>query len=166
MGSYLAIGSEFEAAGGRRMWRVRNVPLPEPHLLGMAIGGWLHHLRPWMLPASRNISRLVGCSLIAFGTCVIARSMGAAGPVSLDGPERLVTSGPYAVSRNPMYVGWALLHVGAGMSARSGWMLVAFPLAAARVHHQILQEERELGEKFPAEYARYRGEVPRYFPGS
>jgi protein-S-isoprenylcysteine O-methyltransferase Ste14 len=87
--------------------------------------------------------------------------MGAAGPVNLDGPERLVTSGPYAVSRNPMYVGWALLHVGAGMSARSGWMLVAFPLAAARVHHQILQEERELGEKFPAEYARYRGEVPR-----
>jgi hypothetical protein len=72
MGSNLAIDSEFEAAGGRGMWRVRNVPLPEPHLLGMAIGGWLHHLRPWKLPDSRNISRLVGCSLIALGTCVIA----------------------------------------------------------------------------------------------
>jgi len=146
------------------VWRVQNVPVPEPYLLGIAAGAWLQRLRPWRLPGPRSLNRVVGSSLVAAGTYLVARSMHAAGQVDLDRPDELVTSGPYAVSRNPMYLGWALLHLGAGVAACSSWILVAFPVGAEWVHRQILREERQLGERFPAEYGRYCGEVPRYLP--
>jgi protein-S-isoprenylcysteine O-methyltransferase Ste14 len=76
----------------------------------------------------------------------------------------LVTSGVYATSRNPMYVGWALLHVGAGLIGGSAWVLGAFPVATWLVHRQILREERELGEVFGDQFAHYRAAVPRYLP--
>jgi protein-S-isoprenylcysteine O-methyltransferase Ste14 len=110
------------------------------------------------------VNRVVGSSLVAAGTYLVARSLRAAGQVDLDQSAKLVTSGPYAVSRNPMYLGWALLHLGTGIASRSGWILVAFPLGAERVHRQVLREEQELGDRFPAVYARYCGKVPRYLP--
>jgi protein-S-isoprenylcysteine O-methyltransferase Ste14 len=144
------------------MWRGQNVPVPEPYLLGIAAGAWLQRVRPWRLPGPRSLNRVIGSSLVAVGTYLVARSVLVAGQVDLDRPDELVTSGPYAVSRNPMYLGWALLHLGAGIASRSGWILVAFPLGAERVHRQILREERELGARFPAEYGPYCAEVPRY----
>jgi protein-S-isoprenylcysteine O-methyltransferase Ste14 len=146
------------------MWRVQNVPVPEPYLLGIAAGAWLQRVRPWRLPGPSSLNRVVGSSLVAAGTYLVTRSLRTAGQVDLDRPDQLVTSGPYAVSRNPMYLGWALLHLGTGIASRSGWILVAFPLGAERVHSQILREERELDERFAAEYGRYCSEVPRYLP--
>jgi protein-S-isoprenylcysteine O-methyltransferase Ste14 len=146
------------------MWRVQTVPVPEQYLLGIAAVAWLQRVRAWRLPGPRSVNRVVGSSLVAAGTYLVARSLRAAGQVDLDQPAKLVTSGPYAVSRNPMYLGWALLHLGTGIAFRSGWILVAFPLGAERVHRQVLREEQELGDRFPAVYARYCGKVPRYLP--
>lgn len=63
-----------------------------------------------------------------------------------------------------MYVGWALLHLGFGLVGGSTWVLGAFPAATWLVHRQVLHEERDLGEAFPDEFARYRAAVPRYLP--
>jgi protein-S-isoprenylcysteine O-methyltransferase Ste14 len=120
-------------------WRVSNVPLPEPHLLGIAVGVWLHRMRPWVLPGP--------------------------GQVDLEHPDGLVTSGPYAVSRNPMYTGWALFSLGAGVAGGAGWIVAALPAAVGWVHWEILREERALGEDFGDEFGRYRAAVPRYLPG-
>lgn len=138
------------------------MPLPEPHLLGMAAGAWLHRVRPWVLPWPRSFHRLVGWPLIAAGTYVVTWSLVAVGRVNIEHPDRLVTSGPYAVSRNPMYMGWVLLHLGAGAACGSGWIVAALPAAVARVHREILREERALGEHFGDDYERYRAAVPRY----
>lgn len=143
--------------------RLGNVPLPEPYLLGIAASAGLSRVRPWALPGSPLTHRLAGAPLIAAGTIVIARSLQAAGQVDLDHPRRLVTTGPYAASRNPMYVGWALLHLGAAVAGGSVWMLAAFA-ATGQVHRQILGEERELGDRFGDEFGRYRAAVPRYLP--
>ena len=121
-------------------------------------------MRPWALPGSPLTHRLAGAPLIAAGTIVIARSLRAAGQVDLDHPRRLVTTGPYAASRNPMYAGWALLHVGAAVAGGSFWMLAAFAAATGQVHRLILGEERELGDRFGDEFGRYRAAVPRYLP--
>jgi len=144
---------------------VSNVPLPEPHLIGIAAAIWLHRVRPLTLPGPRHVHQLVGWPLIAAGSYLVVRSVRATRQVSLAHPDRLVITGPYAISRNPMYVGWALLHLGAGVAGGSGWILAAFPAVTGLVHRQVLREERDLGEDFGDEFARYRAAAPRYLPG-
>ena len=148
-------------AGRPPLW-LGNVPLPELYLLALAASAWLGRARPWVLPGSRLTHRLLGCPLIVAGTILVVRSLEAAGQVDLGHPGRLVTTGPYAVSRNPMYAGWALLHLGAGVAAGSGWILAALPAAAGLVHWQVRCEEQDLGADFGDEFARYRAAVPRY----
>lgn len=84
--------------------------------------------------------------------------------MELDRPDRLVRAGPYAFSRNPMYVGWALLHLGVGAVGGSAWVVASCPVAAWWIHRQVAREERVLGETFGGEFARYRAKVPRYLP--
>jgi phospholipid methyltransferase len=76
---------------------------------------------------------------------------------------RLVTTGPYRVSRNPMYAGQAVALVGAGLATGS-WS----PLAAAAVgmlattRLVIGPEEDYLADRFGDEYAHYRSRVRRW----
>lgn len=142
-----------------------NVPLPEPQVLGIAAGVWLHRVRPRVLPGPRYLHRLVGWPLIAVGTYLIERSLRAAWHVDVAQPDRLVTTGPYAVSRNPMYLGWALLHLGTGVAGGSGWIVVTLPVVAGCMHLEVLGEEAKLAEDFGDEFERYRAAVPRYLPG-
>jgi hypothetical protein len=48
------------------------------------------------------VHRNVGWPLMATGTYLVVRSLAAAGPVDLNDPGRLVTSGPYAAQPHPM----------------------------------------------------------------
>ena len=61
-----------------------------------------------------------------------------------------------------MYVGWSLLHVGLGLVLRSPWVLATWPPALARVHQQVLREERDLAVWFGPDFTDYRERVPRY----
>ena len=85
------------------------------------------------------------------------------GAFELERPESLVTTGPYALSRHPMYVGWWLIHLGAGLLRGSGWVAVTLPVAVAAEHFGAgLVEERALRAAFGDEYERYAARVPRY----
>ncbi|MPZ96370.1 MAG: isoprenylcysteine carboxylmethyltransferase family protein [Propionibacteriales bacterium] len=143
-------------------WRIANVPLPEPILLGIAAGVGLHRLRPWSLPGGRRVHHLVGWPLVALGAVLVARSVQEAAQVDLGQPESLVTGGPFARSRNPMYVGWALIHLGAGLTSGSTWIIATVPVVAGPMHREVVREERRLGEKFGPEFRRYLAAVPRY----
>jgi protein-S-isoprenylcysteine O-methyltransferase Ste14 len=147
-----------------RLRGLRNVPLPEAYLLGIAAAVWLDRRRPLALPAPGYLHHLIGWPLAVAGARLIGRSWTAAMQVDLQHPARLVTGGPYAVSRNPMYVGWALLQLGAGLVRGSGWMIAAVPVAAAMVHRAVRREERTLDDAFGDEFRRYRATVPRYSP--
>jgi protein-S-isoprenylcysteine O-methyltransferase Ste14 len=151
-----------ERTSTHRAWLVRNVPLPEAHLACLAAGYGLHRLRPWRLPGRRPVQRLLGSIAAGAGGYLVVRSVHAAARVDLARPERLVTAYPYTISRNPMYVGWALLHLGAGLIAGSGWIIASLPAAVAWVRLDIRREERRLAETLGPEYERYRAAVPRY----
>jgi protein-S-isoprenylcysteine O-methyltransferase Ste14 len=92
------------------------------------------------------------------------RSMAAAGQVDLERAGRLVTTGPYAVSRNPMCLAWALIHLGVGVGIGSAWTVVTLPAAVVRIDREIAREERWLAVRFGEEFAEYRAAVPRYLP--
>lgn len=77
-------------------------------------------------------------------------------------PERLVTSGPYASSRHPMYVGWWLIHAGVATSRGSAWPVVTMPLGMLVEHFGVVWEESMLLQEFGSPYADYQRNVPRY----
>ena len=144
------------------MWRLRNVPVPEAYLVGLAVALVLHRTRPWRIPIGRRAIRRLGWPLILGGAGLIAASVRAAGVVDLEHASRLVTTGPYAHSRNPMYTGWAMACLGTGLVADSGWIVAAVPFAAWRIHSDVRSEEDHLAAAFGDEFNAYRARVPRY----
>jgi Phospholipid methyltransferase len=78
--------------------------------------------------------------------------------------EELTTSGPYAYTRNPLYLGSLLLGVGFAIAARSWWIAIALIVIFSAIYLPvILDEEKFLRQKFP-EFGEYAGHVPRMFP--
>ena len=85
------------------------------------------------------------------------------GAMDVSKPASVVSTGPYARSRNPMYVAWALIHAGLAVAFNSMWIAAALPLALVLNHvFAVLQEERQLAATFGDEYSRYRERVRRY----
>ncbi|WP_344763599.1 methyltransferase family protein [Paenarthrobacter aurescens] len=84
------------------------------------------------------------------------------GNFSLGHPEDLVTSGPYALSRHPMYLGWWLIHAGVALGRGSAWASATLPAGILVEHLGALWEENVLRERFGQSYADYEKVVPRY----
>ncbi len=75
----------------------------------------------------------------------------------------LVTTGPFLVSRNPMYTGHVISLIGAGLWAGSWWPIIVTPLCMMATYRLvILAEEDYLSRLFGAEYGRYRARVRRW----
>ena len=83
------------------------------------------------------------------------------------GGTYLITSGPFAYVRNPLYVGNMLLYAGIGVMSMAlfPWLLV---VATFWFYVQYLlivtKEEEYLMERYGEEYAAYRSNVRRFFP--
>jgi protein-S-isoprenylcysteine O-methyltransferase Ste14 len=74
----------------------------------------------------------------------------------------LTTTGPYAYTRNPLYVGSMIIGAGFALAARSPWILAAMlALFAAIYLPVVLSEERYLRTHFP-EFDEYARRVPRF----
>lgn len=143
-------------------WRRNNVPLPEPHIAGILASAVLHLTRPWRLTGSRRLCGVAGWILFGAGIALSASAVRTVSHVDLERPSSLISTGPYATSRNPMYVGWTLLYLGAALITRNAWMVVSLPVVAGLIHREVLQEEHTLERTFGEEYLRYRDQVRRY----
>ena len=137
-----------------------RLPLPAEHAVGMVAGLLLQRRDARRrLPAA---AAPVGWPLVVAGVALNAWAVASRGGEAIEHPSRLVTGGPQARTRNPMYVGWTLLHVGVGLLARSPWVLDTWPVCFALVHRSVLHEERGLAQRFGREFTEYRTQVPRY----
>ena len=78
--------------------------------------------------------------------------------------ESLATSGPYAYTRNPLYLGSLLIGVGFAVAARSWWVAGALVVMFFAIYLPVIQgEEKFLRERFP-EFEEYARGVPRMLP--
>lgn len=77
--------------------------------------------------------------------------------------EHLVTKGPYAFTRNPIYLGNTVLMLGAGLVFGLLWFLPAALLAAFITQKlAVEQEEKHLEARFGRAYREYRKKVRRW----
>src|SRR5689334_20107188 len=75
--------------------------------------------------------------------------------------QRLATDGPYALTRNPLYLGTALVAAGLVVASRQTGLAVLFTAAFALVYLPAIElEEQHLRSLFP-EYEEYARRVPR-----
>ncbi len=76
----------------------------------------------------------------------------------------LATSGPYAYTRNPLYLGSLLLAAGFAAAARSPWVVVLMLVLFVGVYLPVIRSEEEhLRRSFP-EFEEYARTVPRLLP--
>jgi protein-S-isoprenylcysteine O-methyltransferase Ste14 len=143
-------------------WRWGNVPLPEPHLGGLGGGILLHVAAPWRPPWPAWAGHAAGWPLILAGLWLVAWALRAAGVVDLERPNQLVLKGPYAFSRNPMYVGWTLVYVGIALVVNTVWLLLLLPVVLLVTQIVVVREERSLEGRFGSAYRSYKTSVRRY----
>ena len=90
--------------------------------------------------------------------------LGGGGPGFDKPPERLVTTGLYAWTRNPMYLGHIIYTIGVALTFQS-WFGVLLALArAAWFHWRVLRDEKRLSEQFGEPYVAYMQRVKRWLP--
>ena len=78
--------------------------------------------------------------------------------------ESLAMTGPYAYTRNPLYLGSLLMGIGFAVAARSWWVGLVLVVMFFAIYLPVIRgEENFLREKFP-EFDEYARRVPRMFP--
>jgi protein-S-isoprenylcysteine O-methyltransferase Ste14 len=78
--------------------------------------------------------------------------------------ERLTITGPYAYTRNPLYLGSVIIAVGFAAAARSWWVAAVLVVMFAAIYVPVIRaEEAFLRSRFP-EFNDYARRVPRLFP--
>jgi protein-S-isoprenylcysteine O-methyltransferase Ste14 len=143
--------------------RLSNVPLPEPHLALLGAGMLLQALRPLRLPRPGGCLALLGAgATIGASAAAILWATRAAGRVDLAEPQRLVTDGPYAMTRHPMYEAWTAIYAALAVALRNGWLALLFPVLLALVHRETGREDRRLRERFGVRHEAYARATPRY----
>jgi protein-S-isoprenylcysteine O-methyltransferase Ste14 len=142
-------------------------PPPLLYAVGVLVVLLLRWIRPWpILPP--HLVPWVGLGLIALGLALgIPGRIGLARARTSVNPRKpttaIVTSGTYRFTRNPLYVGLAIVFVGLTLAFDTAWgFVVLVPILVVMHFGVILREERYLEAKFGDEYRQYRGRVRRY----
>jgi protein-S-isoprenylcysteine O-methyltransferase Ste14 len=97
------------------------------------------------------------------GILAFRRATTTVNPMTPGNASSLVTGGIYRVTRNPMYVGVAIVLVGWAVFLASPWALVGvLAFVAYLTRFQIVPEERALASRFRDAYASYAARVRRW----
>jgi protein-S-isoprenylcysteine O-methyltransferase Ste14 len=131
------------AAVPRHDWRALNAHVTSLRLVGLAV-------------------LVVATALTVWARLALGAMWSAAPAVKED--HQLRTSGPYAITRHPIYTGMLGMLLGSALLAGGRW-LVAFPVFLVLLEIKIILEERLMLAEFPEDYPRYRQRVPQLIPG-
>jgi len=173
----LAMARSFRRSRGRTEGRAGAI-LRLPFLILATIaflvaGAWLWMpipLRPgdpvrWTLDVLGGLLLAGGCLLYLWGLralgAMFAPSSGFG--VALFAGHQLITAGPYAFVRHPMYLGVMLAAWGSLLLYRT-WAVLAFSIIMFGLAVRARREERVLSDEFGEAWRAYAARVPAWFP--
>lgn len=153
-------------AAHRRWWQIFEVVVGLP----VAVAVVLQRVRPLSLSlgAWTPLAVMAGAVAAAAGLALVIaarRQFAHQGQPTDPGhpTTQLVTTGVFAVSRNPLYLGGFLLLAGIALVIDAPWVLIVLgPAVVACVHVLIAPEERYLAGRFGDAYPAYAHTVCRW----
>lgn len=146
-----------------------GVKMPPPLLYAAGLGaGFLLQVLVPFSSWSEITGIILALPFLVFGVGLSAWSIGLfrqvrTSLVPIAPSTALVTQGPYRLTRNPMYLGLALVYAGVAFWLQLSWGLLLLPVVLILVYYLVIvREERYLERKFGEAYVRYRAEVRRW----
>jgi protein-S-isoprenylcysteine O-methyltransferase Ste14 len=144
-----------------------KVPPPLIYLLPLVFGLVLD--RKAHVPfLPRELRRIIGWPFVVCGMLLggwFRKTMhDADAPVRTDRPvPRLTTEGPFRYTRNPAYLGLAMIYAGIAVLRNALWAILFLPLVLYVIQREVIgREERYLERTFGEEYLAYRARVRRW----
>jgi protein-S-isoprenylcysteine O-methyltransferase Ste14 len=146
-------------------YRIRPVKYPWPaffYLAAIVFALGIQRVMPMHLPDERLILlRGLGGLIIALGGYLVVWASimlfrNRTSVLSNRTAARLVIRGPFRYTRNPIYLGYTVLSMGAGIYTDNLWIILASLAAAVATHlYVIRKEEMHLLARFGYEFERY-----------
>ena len=129
---------------------VARLRVPSGFLI-VAVFAWFSHPDALSLAIGIPIS-LLGLALRAWAAGSLAKN------------QRLATGGPYAYTRNPLYIGTLVVAAGLAAAARSPGLAALFAAIFVFVYLPVIQNEQQHLRNLFADYADYATQVPILWP--
>ena len=146
-----------------------RIPPPLVYLAAVIAGALVHrYLVPLSLDLPRGVRFAAAAVVAAIGFGVMAAAMGLFRRTGQDpkpwlSTPEIISTGVYRITRNPMYVGMALLQAGIGIVRANGWIIALVPVVLAVVYATAVRhEEAYLEDKFGDAYLSYKSSVRRW----
>jgi protein-S-isoprenylcysteine O-methyltransferase Ste14 len=125
-----------------------------------------------LVPGTQNVEPtplwLSGAALVLAGEAVRLWAVHHIGVISRTRSDRLgplISTGPFSLVRNPLYLGNVALWIGVAVSARLLWMVPLILVVLGFEYHAIVRwEEHLLTERLGNSYLAYAARVPRWLP--
>lgn len=154
------------SGSGERGARVRVLP-PLLFLVPFLLAWLVHRVRPWSLPEVPGLRPaglvLLLLALALMGWAALTMSRHRTTVVPWEPVSALVTTGPFARSRNPIYLADVVAYLGGSLVLASWWPLLLLPLAVVAARRLVIdREEAYLRERFGASYEAYVARVRRW----
>ena len=133
-------------------------------LIGLAADRWL----PWSLELGDDVRFSVAGALAAVGLYLLIAAQGRFRRAETDlkpwkATTAIVDHGVYGFTRNPMYLGMAVLYLGLAIAFLSIGALILLPVVIFVIRTQVIaREERYLEGKFGDAYIGYKQRVRRW----
>ena len=121
------------------------------------------HRFAWSGGVSPHVA-VAGDALVALGLLIVflvfKENTFASASIEVDADQKVVSTGPYAVVRHPMYAGALIMVTGIPPALGSWWGLLAALAMTLAIVWRLLEEERFLAENLLG-YQEYRSKVPQ-----
>ena len=149
--AFLVIGSLISIGICVLLWRSIPVTLPSwAQVTALVLGALLY---------------FCGIALVLWGRQALGKfhNLSSSQGVQLFADHELITSGPFAFVRHPMYLGFFLAVLG-GLLLYQTWTMFIFLLCSPVFVKRAQREEEALISAFGEEYESYQRRVPAFFP--